>query len=211
MQGRSIILCVALLVTGLAVGSGLGYYIAPPKIVEKQVAVGVEVGKPAPEFSLPSTLGRQVSLSEFRGKWVVLFFYPAAYTPICKSEVEEFNRKLQEFRQLDTEVLGASVDDVATLTKWSAEIGGIGYPLLSDTEGQTSLRYGSYTPASIQDPIKGKAVSMRGTFIIDPQGIVRYVVIHDELVGRSIAETLRVLEALQSEGSCPVEWKPSAS
>jgi peroxiredoxin (alkyl hydroperoxide reductase subunit C) len=208
MDRKYVWICVVMLIVGLVVGAGIGYYLVP-KSVEKHAAIGIEVGQVAPDFSLPSTLGREVSLGEFRGKWVVLFFYPAAYTPICKSEVEEFNRRLSDFSDLDTEVLGASVDDVNTLNKWAAEIGGIQYPLLSDVGGEVSQKYGSYTLSSKQDVIKGKSVSMRGTFVIDPEGITRYVLIHDELVGRSVDETLRVLEALQSEGACIVEWEPS--
>ncbi len=208
MNGRTVSLAVLLLVLGLVVGGGLGYYVAPPKIVEKQVPIGVEVGKTAPPFSLASTMNRQVSLAEFRGKWLVLFFFPAAYTPICQSEVQEFNRRLGEFRKFNAEVVAASVDNVTILRKWSAELGGIQYPLLSDAGGIVSQRHGSYTPASTQQLIKGKAVSMRGTYIIDPEGIIRYSLVHDELVGRSVQETIRVLEALQSGGACIVEWQP---
>lgn len=210
MNAKLVLGMLALLVVGVGVGAALGYYVAPPKIVEKPMPIGVEVGKTAPQFSLPSTLDRRLSLTDFRGKWIVLFFFPAAYTPICKSEVQEFNNRLDEFKKLNTEVVGASVDDVNTLKKWSGELGGIKYPLLSDVGGETSRRYGSYTFSSIQEPIKGKAVSMRGTFIIDPEGIVRYVLVHDELVGRSVAEIIRVLEALQSGAACPVEWQPPA-
>ena len=197
-----------LLVLGLGVGGGLGYYVAPPKIVERQVSVGVEVSRPAPQFSLASTMNRQVSLAECRGKWLILFFFPAAYTPICQSEVQEFSRRLGEFKKLNTEVVAASVDNVTILRKWSAELGGIQYPILSDAGGIVSQRYGSYTQASTQQLIKGKAVSMRGTYIIDPEGILRYSLVHDELVGRSVQETIRVLEALQSGGACLIEWRP---
>ena len=129
-----------MLILGAGVGAALGYYVAPPKIVEKPLPIGVEVGKSAPQFSLASTLDRRISLAEFRGKWAVLFFFPAAYTPICKSEVQEFSNRLSEFKALNAEVLGGSVDDVNTLKRWSGELGGIKYPLVSDVGGEISRR-----------------------------------------------------------------------
>lgn len=161
------------------------------------VRVGVEMK--APDFTLPSTFDRSISLSDYRGKYVVMFFYPKDFTPVCSTEVPKFNETLDKFRQLNAEVLGISVQDVESHKKWVKELGGLDYPLLSDLNKEVSKQYGVLRPDD--------SVSLRGTFIIDPEGTVQFVNIHNMEVGRSVEEIVRVLEALKSGGLCPVDWK----
>lgn len=163
----------------------------------------VSVGTNAPEFSLEGVYqGRvsQYSLKSYRGRWTVLFFYPADFTFICPTEVVGFSKTAKEFRSEKAEVLGVSVDSLETHRAWIEELGGVDYPLLSDTEKAVSRAYG------VLDEEEG--VSLRATFIINPAGAVSYAVVSHMNVGRSVEETLRVLKALRTEKLCPSDWKP---
>jgi peroxiredoxin (alkyl hydroperoxide reductase subunit C) len=169
------------------------------------------VGKPAPDFDMPSTknlktLDERVRLSDYRGKWLVLFFWPNDFTFVCPTEIKALNERIQEFRDLDAEVVGVSCDSVYTHKAWietPEEKGGLGpiaYPLASDFTKEVARKYDVL--------IETEGVPLRGLFIIDPEGIIRYQVVHDLNIGRSVDETLRVLEALQAGGLCPANWKP---
>jgi alkyl hydroperoxide reductase subunit AhpC len=164
----------------------------------------VKVGKKAPEFSVDAyDRGdfRAVSLTDYKGKWVVLFFYPLDFSSLCPTEVTAFNKHLDEFRKLNAEVVGASVDSKFSHKAWDEkDLGGIQFPILSDFNKEVSNRYGI-----LDDRVNA---AQRGTFIIDPEGILRYYVVSDLGVGRSVAETLRVLKALQTGEVCPAEWAP---
>ena len=168
-----------------------------------------KVGQPAPDFGLEAVVGteagkefRKISLSDYRGKWLVLFFYPLDFTFVCPTEIKGFNEALDAFKKLDAEVLGASVDSKFSHLAWikRGDLGNLKYPLLSDFKKEVSERYG------ILDNKEG--VALRGLFIIDPQGVLQYEVVHNLDVGRSVEETLRVLEALQTGSLCPLGWKP---
>jgi len=159
--------------------------------------IGVEMK--APEFTLPSTLDRHISLSDYKGKYVMLFFYPKDFTPVCSTEVPKFNQMLDKFKKLDAEIIGISVQDVESHKKWAKTLGGLDYPLLSDVDKKVSEQYGVLRPDG--------SVSLRGTFIIDPEGIVQFVNIHNMSVGRSVEELIRVLAALKSGGLCAADWK----
>lgn len=164
----------------------------------------VKIGKKAPEFAAKAySKGefKEVTLNDYKGKWVVLFFYPLDFTFVCPTEIKEFNKHLDEFRKLNAEVVGCSVDSVFSHKAWDEkDLGGIQYPILSDFTKDISNRYG------ILDERVNAA--QRGTYIIDPDGILRYYVVSDLGVGRSVSETLRVLKALQLGELCPAEWKP---
>jgi alkyl hydroperoxide reductase subunit AhpC len=138
--------------------------------------------------------------ADFTGKWIVLFFYPGDFTFVCPTEVKAFSMKNNEFKELDAQVLGVSVDSVHAHKAWIKELGELNYPLLSDITREVSRRYGVLIPY--------KGVSLRGAFIIDPEGVLRYLVVHDLDIGRSVDEILRVLKALQTGEMCPVEWRP---
>jgi peroxiredoxin 2/4 len=162
-----------------------------------------KVGEPAPNFSLDAVIGKEfkkVSLTDYRGKWVVLFFYPLDFTFVCPTEIRGFNEKLDAFKELNAVVMGASVDSKFSHLAWiqRGDLGDLKYPLLSDIKKEVAERYG------ILDDREG--VALRGLFIIDPDGVLQYQLVHNLSVGRSVEETLRVLEALQSGELCPIGW-----
>ncbi|MGG1312631.1 MULTISPECIES: peroxiredoxin [Cohnella] len=170
-----------------------------------------KVGLPAPSFKLLSTknletLEETVALEDYRGKWLVFFFWPYDFTFVCPTEIIGFSDAYDQFKALNCEIVGASVDSVYTHRAWiqtprdSGGIGDIRFPIASDFTKEVAHVYG------ILDDASGAA--HRGLFIIDPEGILRYQVVTDMNVGRSVDETLRILQALQSGGLCPVNWKP---
>jgi len=164
------------------------------------------VGKPAASFHLDSTknlatLDEPVSLADYAGKWLVLFFYPADFTFVCPTEILAFSDRVPDFEEYGAEVLGISTDSVHCHQAWlEFALGKLKFPLASDRTLQVSRDYGVL--------IEDEGIAQRGLFIIDPEGIVRYEVIHDINTGRSIDEVVRVLQALASEGVCPVNWQP---
>ena len=163
------------------------------------------VGQMAPQFKAPAYIDGQVkeiSLSDYKGKWVVLFFYPLDFTFVCPTEILEFNKKADEFKKLNAQLIGGSIDSVYSHKGW-CEQGGLGklnFPLVSDITKKISSDYGML--------LEEKGISLRGTFIIDPEGKVRAITLHDLQVGRNVDETLRVLSAFQTGELCPVSWKP---
>jgi peroxiredoxin 2/4 len=155
------------------------------------------VGKPAPEFRMPTTkdlntLDHEATLNEYKGKWLVLFFYPADFTFVCPTEVLAFNAAVPAFARHNAELLGVSTDGVYSHVAWMEfHIGQLSFPLASDRSQEVSRAYGV---------LDEQGQSARGVFIIDPEGAVRYEVVHDDRVGRSVEEILRVLSALQNPG-----------
>lgn len=170
-----------------------------------------KVSQKAPDFSMPTTkqldtLDHVARLADYAGRWLILFFYPLDFTFVCPTEIRGFNSRLADFKQLNAEVLGVSTDSVFSHRAWiktplsEGGIGGLNYPLAADFTKQVSRDYGVL--------LEDKGMALRGLFIIDPEGILRYQVITDENVGRSVDETLRVLQALQTGGLCPLDWQP---
>lgn len=170
------------------------------------------VGKPAPDFVAQAVVGKEVvniSLKDFRGKYVILFFYPKDFTYVCPTELHAFQEALGEFQSKGAEVLGCSVDDLDSHSRWlhtdrkSGGIAGVTYPLISDVSYEVSRLYGVFDEQS--------QLSFRGTFLIDKGGIVRHVVVNDLPLGRSIDEEKRVLDALiffENHGLvCPANWQ----
>ncbi len=165
--------------------------------------MSIMIGQNAPGFTLQGVVGtdfKEINLSDYKGKWVVLFFYPLDFTFICPTEITEFSKRDSEFKAFKAQVLGVSVDSVYSHKAWLKELGNLNYPLLSDITKEVSRKYGVL--------LEDKGITLRGTFIIDPEGKVRYQLIHDLGIGRSVEEILRVLNALQTGELCPVEWKP---
>jgi peroxiredoxin 2/4 len=163
----------------------------------------LQIGDSAPEFYAKGMLDSKIadySLSAYRGKWLVLFFYPADFTFICPTEVTGFSKLAKEFAAEGAAILGASVDAIDSHRSWAIELGGVEYPLLSDQSKSMSRAYG------VLDEKEG--VSLRATFIINPAGVICYQVVSHVNVGRSVEETLRVLKALRTERLCPSDWKP---
>ena len=178
---------------------------------ECECCTTAKVGEPAPDFRMLSTrnletLDQEVSLSDYRGKWLVLFFYPLDFTFVCPTEIMGLSERLDEFTTLGAEVLGVSVDSVYCHRAWihtprdQNGIAGLRYPLGSDITKHVSRDYGVL--------VEEHGVALRGLFIIDPEGVLQYQVVHNTDVGRSVDEALRVLQALQTGGLCPVNWKP---
>jgi peroxiredoxin (alkyl hydroperoxide reductase subunit C) len=169
------------------------------------------VGQPAPDFDMASTrniekLNQNVKLSDYRGKWVVLVFYPLDFTFVCPTELTTFSDRYEDFEGIGAEVLGISTDSVYSHRAWlhtsrdKGGVEGLNYPLASDATKSVSRDYGVL--------IEDKGIALRGLFVIDPEGILRYKVVHDLNVGRSAEETLRVIQALQTGGLCQAEWRP---
>ncbi len=163
----------------------------------------LRIGDLTPEFKLKGILGGKVadySLAANKGKWQVIFFYPADFTFICPTEVVGFSNMAQDFAAEGAAILGVSVDSIDSHRSWAEELGGLEYPLLSDQAKTMSRAFG------VLDEKEG--VALRATFIINPAGVICYQVVSHVNVGRSVEETLRVLKALRTERLCPSDWKP---
>ncbi|MBI3252840.1 MAG: peroxiredoxin [Candidatus Omnitrophica bacterium] len=165
----------------------------------------LQVGQKAPDFSAQALLHdgsfKEVKLSDYQGKWVVLFFYPLDFTFVCPTEIKSFDRHYADFKKAGAEVLGASTDSVYSHKAWSEkELGKIQFPILGDTGHQVSRHFNVL--------IEDKGIALRGTFIIDPNGILKSATVNDLPVGRSVEETLRTLQALQTGKLTGCGWKP---
>ena len=171
------------------------------------------VTQEAPDFTaeavMPDNTFGQIKLSSFRGKYVILFFYPLDFTFVCPSEILAFNKKIEDFKAKNCEVVGISVDSKFTHLAWKntpLENGGIGqiqYPLVQDLNKAIARSYGI---------LFNEAVALRGLFLIDTNGIIRHTVINDLPLGRSVNEALRMLDALQfvethGDQVCPANWQ----
>jgi peroxiredoxin (alkyl hydroperoxide reductase subunit C) len=164
------------------------------------------LGQQAPAFDLESTkniasLDEPVRLSDYAGRWLVLFFYPADFTFVCPTEMIAFNAGIPRFKDLGADFIAVSTDTVHAHLAWQEfHIGMMDFPLAADTTHEVSRAYG------VLDEANG--VAHRAVFIIDPEGRIRYEVVHDEPVGRNVDEIIRVLAALQSKGRTPANWTP---
>jgi peroxiredoxin (alkyl hydroperoxide reductase subunit C) len=160
-------------------------------------------GDSAPPFDLPCAIGDRIArlaLRQIDTEMVVLFFYPRDFSFVCPTEVVGFHRRLADFRAAGTGVVGASVDSAESHRRWTRELGGIDYPLLADEDGQLTRAYG------VLDEAKG--VALRATFVIDRKREIAFAVVCPLNIGRSVSETLRVVQALRSGRLCPAEWQP---
>lgn len=163
------------------------------------------VGKEAPDFRMNTCDGDgcnfgEVSLSDYKGKWLVMFFYPLDFTLVWPTEIIGYSGRIDDFKKEDAEVLAVSVDSEHSHKAWiNSSLGKVNFPMASDMTKKVSSDYGVL--------MEDKGIALRGLFIIDPEGIIRYSVIHDLGVGRSVDETLRVLKALKTGGLCPVDWE----
>lgn len=163
------------------------------------------VGKNAPHFAMNAVTGNgqdfvRVNLDEYKGKWLVLFFYPLDFTFVCPTEITGYSKRSDEFKALNAEILGVSVDSEHSHKAWiNGDLGQLNFPLASDMTKKVSDDYGVL--------IEEEGIALRGLFIINPDGVLQYSVVHDLNVGRSVDETLRVLKALQTGGLCPLDWE----
>ena len=173
-----------------------------------------QFGQPAPNFTAPAAFPgetmsaplRPVTLDDYAGRWLAFFWYPLDFTTVCPTEITALSDRLDEFNDIDADVLGASTDSVYSHRAWmgtpreSQGIAGLRFPLLSDKMGRIARDYGVL--------LEDEGVALRGLFIVDSEGVIQYSVTHNLNVGRSVDETLRVLEAIQSGGLCGSDWKP---
>lgn len=162
-------------------------------------------GKKAPWFTMEALAAdgehfTRVSLSDYEGKWLVLFFYPMDFTFVCPTELTAFSDCREEFKQAGAELLSVSTDSVYTHLAWQRNgLGKLGYPMAADQTLRVCDSYGVL--------LEEEGVALRGLFLIDPEQNVRYSVIHDNNIGRNPQEVLRVLAALQTGGLCAAGWK----
>jgi alkyl hydroperoxide reductase subunit AhpC len=172
------------------------------------------VQQPAPQFTAKAVLGndiKELSLSQYQGKYVILLFYPLDFTFVCPTELIAFSDRAKDFRALNCEIIGISVDSEYSHLAWSQlerSRGGLApcdIPLVADLDKAIAKKYGV---------LVGGQVALRGLFIIDPQGIVRQATINDLPIGRSVDEALRLVQAIQfveKHGEvCPANWTPGA-
>ena len=170
-----------------------------------------QVGNKAPDFKGTAVVNKEfkeISLKDYKGKWLCLFFYPLDFTFVCPTEITAFSDRVEDFKKLGCEVVGASIDSQFSHLAWintAREKGGLGdirYPLLADVNKEASRSYQVLTDGG---------VALRGLFLISPEGHMEYQVVHNLGVGRSVDETLRVLEAFQYVAKhgevCPANWK----
>ena len=166
------------------------------------------VGDQFPEFTLKATVSEEldtafqtISNSSYAGKWLVVFFWPKDFTFVCPTEIAEFGRKNSDFADRDAQVLGASVDSEFVHLAWRKDhedLRGLPFPMLSDLRKDLSSALGI---------LDEEGVAKRATFVVDPQGIIRFASVTDMNVGRNVNEVLRVLDALQTDELCPCNWQ----
>ncbi len=172
------------------------------------------IGNPAPAFALPCTRfpdpsRTRVALQDYRGRWLLLLFYPRDFSLICPTELMSLSQRYDEFEKHQCDILGVSCDPVDLHERWMATpvarggLGGLNFPLASDADGAVSQAYHVYQVR--------QQIAVRGLFLIDPEGMVQYQVVHGLSVGRRSQEVLRVLMALQSGGLCREDWMPDQS
>lgn len=175
----------------------------------------VEIQKPAPNFEGTAVVSgefKNICLQDYKGKFLVLLFYPLDFTFVCPTEIIAFSQKANEFQDVNTQVIGISVDSHFSHLAWintprkEGGLGSLNFPLLSDIHKKISQDYGVL--------LEDAGVALRGLFLIDPDGIVRHMSINDLPVGRSVEEVLRLVKAFQFAAThgevCPAGWQPNS-
>ncbi len=167
------------------------------------------VGNALPEFRLQAVTGldsgkefETISEKSFPGKWLVLFYWPMDFTFVCPTEIAEFSKRNGDFAERDAQVLGASTDTHFVHLAWRRsheDLRELAFPMLADTKRELAQALGVLH--------EQEGVALRATFIVDPEGIIRWVSVNDLSVGRSVPEVLRVLDALQTDELCPCNWQ----
>ncbi|XP_018326213.1 peroxiredoxin-2 [Agrilus planipennis] len=170
------------------------------------------VQQKAPDFKGTAVVGsdfKEIQLSDFKGKYLILFFYPLDFTFVCPTELVAFDKEYSKFQKLNTELVGVSVDSHYTHLGWintprsEGGLGNISYPLLSDLKKDIARDY--------EVLLEKEGIALRGLFLIDPKGIVRHMCVNDLPIGRSVDEALRLVEAVQFADThgevCPANWR----
>jgi len=167
------------------------------------------VGEVFPQFSVPACVsiekGKEfntISNADMKDKWSVVFFWPLDFTFVCPTEIAEFNHELKAFKDHDARVFGISTDSQYVHLAWRQnhpDLKNLGYPMLADNKKELSSALGVLHPV--------EQVPLRATYIVDPEGVIRWVSVNDLNVGRNIKEVLRTLDALQTDELCPCNWE----
>jgi len=167
------------------------------------------VGEKFPNFKLNAVVSmekekefQEITESTHLGKWQVIFFWPMDFTFICPTEIAEFGKRNRDFVDRKAQVLGASTDTHFVHLAWRhnhSDLKSLPYPMLADTKRELSSALGILH--------REEGVALRATYIVDPEGVIRWVTVNDLSVGRNVDETLRVLDALQTDELCPCNWK----
>lgn len=169
-----------------------------------------QLNRPAPDFTAPTTHGEK-SLSDYKGKWLVLFAHPADFTPVCTTEFMAFARRAEEFKALNTELLGLSIDGIHAHIAWTRSIKQnfdieIPFPIIADLSMKVADAYGMVQPGA------SDTSAVRATFVIDPEGVLRAMIYYPMSNGRSIDEVVRLVKALQTSDehgvATPEAWQP---
>jgi len=169
----------------------------------------LSVGQKFPAFNLKATVSNDLNEAftditdqTYKGKWLVVFFWPKDFTFVCPTEIAEFGKLNKEFKDRDAQVLGASTDSEFVHHAWRThkeELNALPFPMLADVKRELTTALG------ILDPHEG--VAQRATYVVDPDGIIRFTMVTDLNVGRNVKEVLRVLDALQTDELCPCNWQ----
>lgn len=166
--------------------------------------MSVRVGALAPEFRAMSYQAgqfKEISLRDFGGKWVCLFFYPLDFTFVCPTEIRSFAARESDFRELGCQIIACSTDSEYSHKVWfEKDLPEVRYPVLADTSHRIARDYDVL--------VEDKGIALRGTFLIDPKGTLQYISVNGLGVGRSVDETLRMLQALQTGELCGADWRP---
>lgn len=176
-----------------------------------EVKAMININEKAPAFTEDAYVDdeiKKISLSDYSGRWVVLFFYPADFTFVCPTELGELAHHYEELKKMGAEVISVSTDTAFVHKAWhdtSDVIRTIKFPMLADPAARVSKAYGTYIPE--------EGVALRGTFIIDPDGVLKAYEVHDNNIGRSVHELMRKVQAAkfvrENNGEvCPMNWKP---
>ena len=169
----------------------------------------VTVGMKFPEFKKKAVVSlekdkefRTISNEDYKGKWVVMFWWPKDFTFVCPTEIAEFNKNYGEFRDRNANLIGASTDSEFVHLAWRKDhddLRGLQFPMLADTSKSLAGELGILE--------ENEKIAYRATFVVDPQGIVRWTSVYDLSVGRNVKEVLRVMDALQTDELCPCNWQ----
>lgn len=167
------------------------------------------VGQKFPEFKMQATVSTDIknaftdiSHNSYKGKWLVVFFWPKDFTFVCPTEIAEFGKLNKDFKDRDAQVLGVSTDSEFVHLAWRQhhdDLKNLPFPMLADIKRELTTALG------VLDPEAG--VAQRATYIVDPQGIIRFAMVTDLNVGRNVKEVVRVLDALQTDELCPCNWQ----
>ena len=167
------------------------------------------IGEKFPDFSLPACVSiekgkefKTITSNDLRNKWSVVFFWPLDFTFVCPTEIAEFNKELRAFKDRNAVVLGGSTDSQFVHLAWRqhhADLKNLGYPMLADNKKELTDALGILH--------RDEKVPLRATYIIDPEGVIRWVSVNDLKVGRNVKEVIRTLDALQTDELCPCNWE----